>query len=71
MNEPSDWMRWQHEHAEALRALQEAQRAYHRLASERAFAIDNGAARRETAEALQRVDSVRRRLDEVRGRQPR
>ena len=71
MSEPSDWMRWQHEHAEALRALQEAQRAYHRLASERAFAGENEALRRETSEALQRVDQWRRRLDEVRGRQPR
>lgn len=71
MSAPSDWMRWQHEHAEALRALQDAQRAYHRLASERGFAGENEVLRRETSEALQRVDQVRRRLDEVRSRQPR
>jgi hypothetical protein len=71
MSEPPNWMRWQHEHAEALRALQDAQRAYHRLASQRAFARENEALRREASESLQRVDQVRRRLDAVRARQPR
>lgn len=71
MSAPADWLTWQREHAEALQSLQEAQRTYHRLASERAFAANDEAVSRETQQALRRVDTARRRLDEVRGRQPR
>jgi hypothetical protein len=71
MSESDNWMTWQTAHAEALRSLQDAQRTYHRLASERAFAGENEEVKRQTREALGRVDTARRRLDEVRNRQPR
>ena len=32
VSEPRDWLEWQRDHAAALAALQEAQRAYHRVA---------------------------------------
>jgi hypothetical protein len=39
VNDPHDaWLEWQRDHAEALAALQEAQRAYHRTVVERALA---------------------------------
>jgi hypothetical protein len=38
MNQPSGvWVEWQREHAAALAALQEAQRAYHRSTAGSAF----------------------------------
>lgn len=65
----TDWDAWQAEHAAALRELQELQRLYHRLVTERAFASegDLGEARRE---ALTWLDEARRRLDGIRERQP-
>jgi LmbE family N-acetylglucosaminyl deacetylase len=45
MSQPGDkWLEWQRDHAAALAALQEAQRAYHRVFVERALA-----SRRESA----------------------
>jgi len=39
MKQPSEeWLEWQREHSAALAALQEAQRAYHRVFVERALA---------------------------------
>ena len=38
MSQPDDWAAWQRDHAAALTALQEAQRAYHRVFVERALA---------------------------------
>jgi hypothetical protein len=39
MSQPGDkWLEWQRDHAAALAALQEAQRAYHRVFVERALA---------------------------------
>jgi hypothetical protein len=39
MSEPdAKWLEWQRDHAAALAALQEAQRAYHRVFVERALA---------------------------------
>lgn len=63
------WSEWQRDHAAALAALQEAQRAYHRVAvgstqsSSRQSAVD----RRQSLEA---IDAARARLDEVRARKP-
>jgi hypothetical protein len=84
VSEPGDeWLEWQRGHAEALAALQEAQRAYHRTVVERALA-----SRRQSAagspssnarpvtpvtnvqQALNAVDAARVRLDAVRARKP-
>ena len=67
------WQRWQREHTEALAALQQAQRAYHREVAARAF----GASANDPEEAARRkellgwVEAARIRLDEIRARQPR
>lgn len=60
---------WRAEHEAALRDLQEAQRAYHRLVADAAFVSDGGISDAQR-EALERLDEARRRLDEVRERQP-
>ena len=66
------WQRWQREHTEALAALQQTQRAYHREVATRAF----GAALNDPEEAVRRkallgrVEAARIRLDEIRARQP-
>ena len=66
MSERNDvWLAWQRDHAEALAALQEAQRAYHRTVVERALAKATN-----VQEALNAVDAARVRLDAVRARKP-
>ena len=66
MSQPDDWAAWQRDHAAALAALQEAQRAYHREAVDsRQSAVGS----RESA--LEAVDAARIKLDEVRARMPR
>ena len=65
------WLDWQRDHAEALRTLQEAQRAYHRSVSGHAFAGADAAANGATKEALRVMDDARVLLDEIRARQPR
>jgi hypothetical protein len=60
------WAGWQRDHAAALAALQEAQRAYHRVAVDsRPSAVGS----REGA--LEALEAARVRLDEVRERMPR
>lgn len=71
MTGPSDWLEWQREHTDALQALQEAQRMYHRVVSGSAFAGEAGASWDAQKASLQTIDAARVRLDEVRGRQPR
>ena len=70
--EPVDWGGWQREHAEALTALQEAQRAYHRTIAGSAFAspTEGPSPIEMQKEALDAVETARRHLDEVRARQP-
>ena len=70
--EPVDWAGWQREHAEALSALQEAQRAYHRTIAGSAFAspTEGPSPIEMQKEALDAVETARRHLDEVRARQP-
>lgn len=68
----SRWFGWQHEHAEALAALQEAQRAYHRTIAGSAFSTRGDErlpsdVQRETLEAL---EAARVRLDRIRARRP-
>jgi hypothetical protein len=66
VSDPGDaWLEWQRDHAAALAALQEAQRAYHRTVVERALARETN-----VQQALDAVDAARVRLDAVRARKP-
>ena len=66
------WLEWQHEHAEALEALQQAQRGYHRTIAGSAFAnpTEGPTAVELQRDALEAVEAARVRLDEVRARKP-
>ena len=63
------WLEWQGEHARALEALQEAERAYHRAVASAAFA---GADAQivETKPSRAAMDAARNNLDDVRARRP-
>ncbi len=71
MSARDEWFGWQRTHTDALQALQDAQRVYHRAVSASAFAGDEGVASAATKDALRVMDDARVRLDEVRARQPR
>jgi len=67
-----EWLAWQHEHADALEALQIAERAYHRTIAGSAFASPTegpspGEMQKESLDAL---EAARARLDEIRARRP-
>jgi len=66
------WLDWQREHSSALEALQQAQRAYHRTIASRAFAgpTEGAAAAELQKESLERVETARGKLDEVRALRP-
>ena len=66
------WLEWQGEHAAALEALQQAERAYHRTIAGSAFAnpMEGPTAIEVQKESLDAVESARVRLDEVRARKP-
>lgn len=65
------WLAWQREHQEALAALQEAERAYQRLVAGRLVAgPDDPSLGELEAEALERLEQARARLDEIRERRP-
>ena len=66
------WLDWQREHAAALEALQQAERAYHRTIAGSAFASPSeGPSPIELQkESLEAVEAARVRLDEVRARRP-
>ena len=66
------WLEWQHEHAAALEALQQAQRTYHRTIAGSAFAspAEGPSAIELQKESLDAVEAARVRLDEIRGRRP-
>ena len=66
------WLEWQHEHAIALEALQQAERAYHRTIAGSAFAspLEGPTAIELQKESLEEVERARDRLDEVRARRP-
>ena len=66
------WVDWQRKHAEALAALQETQRAYHRTIAGRAFTTptDNLSSGEIQKEALEALEAARLHLDEVRARRP-
>jgi hypothetical protein len=66
------WADWQRDHAAALAALQEAQRAYHRVAVASQSAVDSRQSAVDSrAGALEALEAARMRLDEVRARMPR
>jgi len=67
------WAGWQRDHAAALAALQEAQRAYHRVAvGSRQSAVGSlESAVDSRAGALEALEAARVRLDEGRERMPR
>ena len=66
------WLEWQSEHAAALEALQQAERAYHRTIAGSALvsAVEGPSALELQKESLQTVEAARLRLDEVRARKP-
>jgi hypothetical protein len=66
------WLDWQREHAGALEALQQAERAYHRSLAGAAFgpADEEPAAGELTKESLEAVEAARLRLDQVRALKP-
>ena len=66
------WLEWQHEHAAALEALQQAERAYHRTIAGSAFAspVEGPTPLEMQKESLEEVEAARVRLDEIRARRP-
>lgn len=66
------WLDWQSEHAAALEALQQAERAYHRTIAGSAFAsaTEGLSAIEMQKESLDAVEAARLRLDEIRARKP-
>ena len=66
------WLEWQGVHTEALEALQQAERAYHRTIAGSAFAnpSEGPTAIELQKESLEAVEAARVRLDEIRARRP-
>ena len=66
------WLAWQREHAAALEALQQVQRAYHRTIAGSAFAsaTEGPSAAELQKESLDAVEAARVRLDEIRLSKP-
>ena len=65
------WSGWQQAHQQALSELQTAEAAYYRLTAEQAFGRgDDDASRARRLEMLTRLETLRVRLDEIRGQQP-
>ncbi|MGC4085132.1 MAG: hypothetical protein QM736_24200 [Vicinamibacterales bacterium] len=64
------WLEWQREHTQALEALQQAERVYHRALADAAFGSAEGTIGGESRESLDAVDAARVRLDDVRARRP-
>ena len=66
------WLDWQHEHAAALEALQQAERAYHRTIAGSVFAnpTEGPTAIELQKDSLELVEAARIRLDELRSRKP-
>jgi hypothetical protein len=68
----AQWLEWQGEHAAALEALQQAERAYHRTIAGSAFAsaTEGPSPVEMQKDALDAVEAARVRLDEIRARKP-
>ncbi len=70
-NRMARWLQWQHEHAQALEALQQAERVYHRAMTDAAFSTQTDSGSADAARAsLESVDAARTYLDDVRARRP-
>ena len=69
----TEWLQWQADHAAALAALQQAERAYHRTIAGSAFLSpsEDPSPIELQKESLEAVEAARVRLDEVRERRPR
>jgi hypothetical protein len=67
------WVEWQRDHAVALEAVQQAERAYHRTIAGSAFVspIEGPSAAELQRDALDLLQAARQRLEEVRAREPR
>jgi len=67
-----EWLQWQADHAAALAALQQAERAYHRTIAGSAFAspTEGPSAIELQKESLDAVEAARVHLDEIRSRRP-
>ena len=68
----AQWLDWQHEHAAALEALQQAERAYHRTIAGSVFAnpTEGPTPIELQKDSLELVEAARIRLDELRSRKP-
>jgi hypothetical protein len=67
----ASWLEWQHAHMEALTALRDAERLYHRALAGAAFGtVEPSPVNGEVTASLERVNDARSRLDDVRGRRP-
>ena len=64
------WLTWQHEHAAALSALQDAEGDYHRTIAGSAFGAAGGPENAMLKDGLNAVAAARVRLDEIRARRP-
>ena len=67
------WVEWQRAHSEALAALQDRQREYHRLVAESAFATSSDDRPRQMTrqrQSLEALDEARVCLDRVRVSRP-
>ncbi len=64
------WLEWQYEHTQALEALQQAERAYHRAMAGAAFATADGDSTEAARLSLESVNAARAQLDDVRARRP-
>lgn len=72
VNRLTRWLEWQREHAAALEALQQVERAYHRTIAGSAFASpgDPVSAVELQKESLDALEAARIRLDDIRSRKP-
>ena len=69
---PEPWLEWQREHAAALDALQQAERAYHRTIAGSAFAsaTEGPTSIELQKESLEALEAARVRLDAIRAAKP-
>lgn len=64
------WLQWQFEHSEALAALQQAERVYHKAMAGAAFGAAPDAAADDSRVAVEAMNDARTKLDEIRLQRP-
>ena len=69
-NRLTRWLEWQFEHTQALGALQQAERAYHRAMADAAFSVSADSVASGSRTSLELVDAARMQLDDVRAQRP-